>query len=206
MPEAVPSILEKTTAGLPNWAWGLVIVAGMGVGYLFVRSKNAQTSTNQTTATAAPITDTGGTSQAPLGGGGDQVNPVLTVPGGSSGSVPILPPGYTPIYDNQGNLIGWEPPVTPPTQTAPGGSGGTSSGGTFVNPLIPLGQWNTGPYTLRKGAKVGYADTVVVNGVEYSIAGGQMGRIWGVPGKMTWDQALRANNKTLLYASASAYH
>lgn len=126
---AIGGFLGKTTANLPNWAWGLVIVVGAGIGFIFVK-KNASSATatgaatNASTAVATPITDMGGqpgVNNAPIDmSGGGQQNPVLTVPGGSGGQVPILPPGYTPIYDSQGNLVGWEPPgTTPPTQKPP---------------------------------------------------------------------------------------
>ena len=56
---------------------------------------------------------------APTAGGGIQ-----TVPGPNNSQIPLLPtgqgggPGYTPIFDQLGNLIGYQP-VMPPGQVAP---------------------------------------------------------------------------------------
>ncbi len=185
----IGGFLTKTTGSLPNWAWGLVIVAGAGVGYYFVKKNNA-TSTNASTAVATPVTDTGpGVNNAPV----DTSNPVLTVPGGTSGTVPILPPGYTPIYDSQGNLIGWEPPGTsPPTQTPP------PAPTNGQNPLIPYGQLPAGNWV--SGSHLNW------QGQTYTVEAGAGGRLWGVPGNLTLDQARLIKNGVLLYAPPSYYH
>ncbi len=205
---AMPEFLSKTTGSLPNWAWIGVIVVGAGAGYLFVRNSN-KTSTNASTAVATPaITDTTGqpgVNNAPVDQSGSGV---LTVPGGPGGSVPILPPGYTPIYDSQGNLIGWEPPGTaPPTQQPPASPpiwqgnpiwsnvpGSTATG----NPLIPQGKLPSGNYVL--------GSQLVWGGQTYTTVPGAGGRLWGVPGTMSGKAADMTAAKILLYAPASYYH
>lgn len=248
MPEGgaheIGGFLGKTTAGLPNWAWGLVIIGGAGVGYLFLRYQNAQAQPTATAETGQPGVPYSGPNQSP----------VVTVPTGSSGGqVPILPPGYTPLYDSQGNIVGWEPSgsnTPPPTQqpppppggskggkggkkgggsdtdgsktpippNSPGGahhpntgpglptgpqpkpqpkpSGGTQSSGGWVNPLVPYG--TSIPAT--GGAFYTY------QGKTYTIVPGAGGRIWGVPGQMSYQAAMQVPAKVLLMAPASYYH
>lgn len=53
------NFLMKETAGLPNWAWGLVVMAGLGIGYFVMRSSGGGSSAATTTdATATPTTPT----------------------------------------------------------------------------------------------------------------------------------------------------
>lgn len=195
MPETgdMGGFLGKTSAGIPNWGWGIVIAGGVIVGYFFTKSKAV---TNQTTSTAVPVTDTSGqpgVNNAPL----DQGNPVLTVPGGASGNVPILPPGYTPIYDSNGNLVAFEPPGSPPIGTVPtSGSPGSPSGAT---PLIPYDFFHPHYFPVHPGGVFNY------QGVSYYIVSDLGGVIKGVPGAKSSTQAAGKSQVTL-YAPSTFYH
>lgn len=179
------NFLTKKIADLPVWAWGLIGIAGIGVGYLIIKRTSAPAIPNQGAASDTSAgnvlpdqTQAGLQPSAPVGPG----NPFPSVPTGN-GTVPVVPPGYVPIYDSNGNLIGWQPPPAPPTvpPPGPGGSPPPPAGspppppGTPGNPLIPKGQWPSNvPFVFGK--------TVTVNGLTYTIGPGSAGVIWGVPG------------------------
>ncbi len=84
---ALPEILTKTTAGLPNWAWGLAIIGGVGVGVLF----NKQASTPALPVDTSTSTDTTSTPPA---------SPPGTLP-------PVTPPagGHTPYTVQHGDTV-----------------------------------------------------------------------------------------------------
>lgn len=70
--------LKKTTAGLPNWAWGLVVVAGLGIGYLIISHQNQANATSQQTQDAAsavqtPAANTGAFTASGTGAGEPQI-------------------------------------------------------------------------------------------------------------------------------------
>ena len=97
--------LSKETAGLPNWAWGAVIVAGIGATYLVPRLFGKSGST------AATAVDTG-TSKANTSGIGLAVDPTSGLPYAVEGLVPSggtsgtqTPPG-TPSGSNLFQEIG----------------------------------------------------------------------------------------------------
>lgn len=110
MSSKVTELLTKETAGLPNWAWGLVVVGGAGVGYWFVRKNSSSTTAaGSTTTSATGATDTsqaganavsqpsdnGGSIDysSQLGAGANPGSPVyiLGTSPGSSGSSPNPP-------------------------------------------------------------------------------------------------------------------
>lgn len=85
----------KETAGLPNWAWGLVVVAGLGIGYFVMRgsqSSATQTSPQSDAASQAVQTapvDANAMTASGVGNGEPQivVLPLASVaPGGSASS------------------------------------------------------------------------------------------------------------------------
>lgn len=111
---ALPEFLTKTTAGLPNWAWGIAIVGGIAVAIFFNKS------------TATPATTEAGVSpgpqpgpQGPPGIAGPQGPPVPTpVPPGPTGP-PIMPPQggshipYTVVSGDTVNSIAAKEGITP---------------------------------------------------------------------------------------------
>lgn len=163
------NLFTKKLAGLPVWAWGLVGIAGVGVGYFVIH----KSSSGIPTGTQASDTSAGAVQadpypqalqpSAPVGPG----NPFMSVPVGS-GTVPVLPNGYNPLYDTNGNLTGYQAPAPPPAATNPNPPG---SPGT---PLLQHGQWGSTPMQ--------FGQTKAVNGVTYTIGPGGNGRVWGVPG------------------------
>lgn len=95
---------------------GFILVAGIGY-YEYNKSKSTSSGVS---GQASPSTD--------LSGAG--ANQYPTVPGGNTGQVPVLPGGLQPLYDPQGNLIGFEPTGTSgTTTTGTTGTGTTTTGG-----------------------------------------------------------------------------
>jgi len=86
---ALPEILTKTTAGLPNWAWGIAIIGGVGVGVLF----NKQASTPALPVDTSTSTDTTSTPTPPA-------SPPGTMP-------PVTPPasGHTAYVVEHGDTV-----------------------------------------------------------------------------------------------------
>ncbi len=114
------NFLMHKAGGLPIWAWGLIGIAGVGIGYYFItrNSSAIPTGTQASNTSAGTVSaDPGSASLQPSNAGGPN-NPFPEIPVGN-GSVPVLPNGYTPIYDNNGNLVGFEPPAPPPSVTPP---------------------------------------------------------------------------------------
>lgn len=103
-------------------AIGAAFLLAAGIGY-YEYSKS-QSSSSGVSGTASPSTDT-------TSGNGTQQ--YATVPGGNTGTVPIIPPGYTPLFDSLGNLIGFQQPGATTTTTTTGtgtGTGTTTGTGT----------------------------------------------------------------------------
>ena len=117
-------LLTKKFAGLPGWAWLLIGVAGVGAGYLLIRYQSSKSSTpNNLTATTTPDLTTGNASgtetnsaTGTVGSNGVIDNPFPETNVGGN-QVPIIPPGYQGVYDQNGTLVGFEPIPTTPTPT-----------------------------------------------------------------------------------------
>lgn len=118
---ASENFITHEVGPLPIWAWGLVIGGGVIAGVIIIPKLTSSTSGipasgSSTTSAGTVAADTSGTNGAYTSG-----NPFQEVPTGS-GNVPVVPSGYTPIYDSNGNLIGWQAPTTPPVASSPGNS------------------------------------------------------------------------------------
>lgn len=136
----IGGFLGKSTAGLPNWAWGAVIVVGIGAAYFlpkFLGQKNptdaTSTGTDQTSGLGLAVDPTTGLPYAVEG---------LVPSGGLAGGTGVQgPPGPT-------GTIGPVGPGGPP-----GTIGGTSTkpapGSTFKGPTGVLHYVTTGNETLR---------------------------------------------------------
>jgi hypothetical protein len=107
---------------------------------------------------------TGGTPVASTTGStGMSTGGIQTVPTSSGGNVPILPPGLNPIFDNSGNLLGYQPIQQQPAPiTNPTGGGNT---------IIPFGSLPS-DIPWKTGQKVTYG------GKTYTMNIGAQGRIW----------------------------
>lgn len=110
--DSVEEFKKLPTAGKVAAIGALVAVAGIG---LYEYRKNAGGSSG---SVASGVASSGNASD-PSAGGGMQ-SPFSQVPTnqGNGSSVPVIPFGDAPIFDGQGNLIGWQQP------------GGSSSGST----------------------------------------------------------------------------
>lgn len=126
-------LLTKKYAGLPGWAWLIVGAAGIGLGVFFIRKQSSTTGTpSDLTAQSTPDLTTADTTSDATGtvgsvGGNGVINNPFPETNINGNQVPIIPAGYQAIYDNSGNIVGYEP--TPPNNTStPGNSGSGNSG------------------------------------------------------------------------------
>jgi len=87
--------------------------------------------------------------QAAGGGGGMTANGITTVPNGSNGQVPFLPPGYSPLYDANGNLISYQP--TPPTTPTGGGTPPPTNPKRLPHQVAPGGRERGGGGPITQG-------------------------------------------------------
>lgn len=115
------NFLTHKLGELPVWGWGLAGIGGIGIAFFVIKSRNAP-QTAIPTGMQASTTTTGNvlpdqTGYAQQAGQITPGAPFPTVPGTGGSQVPVFPgPGWTPILDGQGNVIGWNPPPTPGTQ------------------------------------------------------------------------------------------
>lgn len=137
-----------------------IIIAVLAVGgaafYLYKRGSLSTVSSNSNTQSS--------------GNGNSSAFP--TVQSGN-GSYPLLPYGVTPIYDSQGNLVGYQ---NPPTQQ---NNNGGSSGGTN-KPPIPDKDFHNHHKELTYTVKSG--DTLTKIGSHYGLS---------------WEQVYQQNKKTI---------
>lgn len=116
------NFLMKKIADVPVWGWGIIGIAGIGVGYFIIhRSKPAiPTGTQASDPTAGNVLpDQTPAALQPTNNPVGPGDPFMSVPTGN-GTVPVLPNGYNPIYDANGNLTGYQAPPAPPSATPPG--------------------------------------------------------------------------------------
>jgi len=128
---ALPEFLSKPIAGLPTWAWGLVIIGGVAAGIYFTRSTRA--------APAAPDTSALPTSTD----SGTQPTPPQPAPCSPSWAQPPVngkcPPGMHKSKDglcrcNAPGMVNWGTVCLPPGVQPPGcGGTGTAGGGPAVS-------------------------------------------------------------------------
>ncbi len=93
----IASVATAATAGLPNWAWGLIVAGGAGAGILINRNMSA--------SSAAAPSASGVVDPAAPGAGPPQYPGPSTAPGGSNSQ----PPGSGGILGTGGG-IGRPPP------------------------------------------------------------------------------------------------
>lgn len=153
-------LLTKTYAGLPVWAWLLIGAAGVGAGIILIKWQQKGSSTPAAlTAQSTPDLTTGNAagqesnpSQGAVGNNGVINNPFpeATVNGQQ---VPIIPPGYQAVFDENGNIIGFEPITLPINPPSGGGGSGNPPGSTFRGPTGVLHYVSTGSSNLTQLAQ-----------------------------------------------------
>jgi len=193
------NFLTHKIADLPVWSWGLIGIAGIGVGYFIIKRTSSPAiptgGATSDTASGNVLPDNQGIapSNQPVGPG----DPFRSVPVWQ-GTVPVLPNGYSPIYDSNGNLTGYQAPPPPPLASPPNSNGSLHT----ANPLIP--------YSITWGGKhyfpVAPGGVFNWSGVKYFIVSNTGGVIKGVPGATTLQQAQSSKNQIVLYAPADYYH
>lgn len=144
MPDS--NFLKKDIGGLPVWGWGLIVVGGIGAGFLLIKFTGGSNPLSSLTSAGTNSAGQAGTSEAAGALNGQSGNGTVptTYNNPDTGfasttlngqQVPILPPGYTPITDSAGNVIGYGPASGATTSTSGGvattttttGSGTTST-------------------------------------------------------------------------------
>lgn len=129
----IQELLTKKYAGLPGWSWLIIGAAGIGLGVFLMRRKTSTTAPADLTAQSTPDLTTGNepgaqSNEAGTIGDGGTINNPFPETNVNGSQVPIIPPGYQAIYDNNGNIIGFEP--IPPSNTSTGGSTGSGNSGS----------------------------------------------------------------------------
>lgn len=140
---------------LPMWGKLLAVGVLAVVAYLAWRARSSGTSAQSAAGPAA----SGSQSPFPMVNG-----------------VPLLPSGVNPIYDNQGNLQGYQPSPSPSPSPGAPGVAGVDYG------LIPFGQYKGPSYSeLKPGTKFSY------NGINYILGTGPQGKLYGTdPNGRQW--------------------
>ena len=169
---------------------GVALLGVIGLA-LYERSKSGATTAP---GVASPSTDTQAAQQS----------------GAMIGNVPVIPPGYSSIYNpTTGTLEGYQPTPPPTTTTTSGTTSGTTKTTTttsglpsgYPRPLIPYSQTWSGKhyFPVSPGGVFSY------QGAKYFITGNTNGYITGVPGATTAQQAA-GKGQVLLYAPSAAYN
>lgn len=127
----------KKFGGLPVWAWALIGAGGIGAGILLIRwqqSKGTPASDTTLTSQSTPDLTTGNTGQETAAANTVGDNGIINNPfpetNVNGSQVPVVPPGYTPVYDNNGNIVGWAPTSANSSNT--GSSTGTGFTATTI--------------------------------------------------------------------------
>jgi hypothetical protein len=183
MPEGkgVGHFLQGETAGLPNWAWGLVVVGGIAAAYIVPKFLNPKQPDQASTGTG---TDASGLGLA--------IDPTTGLPYAVEGLVPsgAGAGGGTTITTAPGQLPPLPTPTPTPTPT-PVPIGKPIPHSTNTNPIIPSGQYKGPSFSnLRPGTRYTY------QGVNYLLKAGAEGRLWGINPH---------GQQVLLYGPPSAY-
>lgn len=167
--DAVEEFKKLPTGG--KIAIGGIVVL---VGYLGYRAYEANAASNAASQQASAADTSGANSGYSM------------VPGPGGNSVPILPGGLTPIYDPNGNLIGWQPttPTSPPvTPPAPGGSSGSGNSNTPFFSNAQISQQGNNFFLVQGKNQINLA-SLFPKGTQFFGGGG--GRAWyQLPGSNT---------------------
>lgn len=203
----VGKFLSQDYAGLPGWVWLAIVGAGIGVAYIVPKffggatsSTSGQTATDQGTAnsgtsglglavdptTGLPYAVEGLSPSGGVSGGG----------GASAGGIDLSSTNnlLQQILSNLGQTM----PTPSPTPTPVSTPHPTPTPSTLPHPVLPQGT--------RVPAQAG--SFFSFNGQNYTIVPGPGGRIWGVLGHVSLQQAQQTpigSQKVLLMAPASYY-
>ena len=139
----VGNFMSQKLAGLPVWSWGLIVLAGVGVGFFFLNRKQAATATPANSPAQQALQDTTPTSEQVPNTTGDQVfivpsptsppGGIIPPPTGGNGTASqtytIRQPGKAQGYDqNHAGPPIWSGPGTNAIGEIPWGSVVTSTG------------------------------------------------------------------------------
>lgn len=151
------NFLKKDLGGLPVWAWGLIVVGGVGIGLFFLKGNNPITNLLGTgtssggqsgSSEAGDVVGQSGNGTVPTTFNNPDTGFAQTNVNGQS--VPILPQGYQPITNSGGQVLAFGPVVP----TANNGVGTTSStGGTTTKSAVTVksGSLETTPHDTNGG-------------------------------------------------------
>lgn len=162
---ATGSFFTKETAGLPNWAWGAVVLVGVGVGVVFMKLNKPSTSTPATGTTSTGQTGPSEAAANVDSQSGQVPIYIVTNPGSDQSSTPTTttptpPPTTTPapptyVVRASGKAPGYDSKNTGvPLRSSPGGSTVTTVpfGATITSPGQPV----YGPENLKNGSTLWY--------------------------------------------------
>lgn len=185
--KGIGGFLKGQTGPLPNWAWGLVIIGGIGLAYFLPKLFGGGRGTTGQTST-----DTGTSDQSGLG---LAIDPTTGLPYAVEG---LVPSGGTVAGTGTGSV---QPPPIPPTPPTP------SPTPQPPQPVPVNTAWTPLLNVWPRNIPIAYGQHLSVGGVNYIIGPGGNGRIWGVPannpqaGKLdTWNNVpIEPGQKQLLY-------
>lgn len=131
------NFLTKVTAGLPNWAWGVVILVGLGIGYYVIKTRRP----SNTTDTSNVVGQTQANNQA----GTNALAGAFPTTTSGTQTVPVIPSNTQPVYNPNGDLTAFQQSLVPTTAQSPTTGNTTSNtssamtrSGTSGNDNIPI--------------------------------------------------------------------
>lgn len=133
---AMPAFLQKDTAGIPNWGWVLIIVAGLAAAYIvpkFLAPKQQQDTSNSDTGTTGTTGDQLAASNTALAQGGYTLGIDPTT------GLPYSLTGYVPQGNAAGSLQGPAGPAGAQGPPGPAGPAGAVGATGAVGPAGPAG-------------------------------------------------------------------
>jgi len=137
--------MYNTFKKMPLWGRILVVVITLGViGYAIYKGYQAQQAAAAASSSGSTSTTLNPSSASPMNpadlfGGTSATTPAVSTAPGVNGNVPVWQSLMQPIFDGMGNLIGWEPPTSTGTTTAPPTTPGTPQPGPIVAPPTGTG-------------------------------------------------------------------
>ncbi len=180
---------------LPTWgkfAAGGVVLAVVGIA---IYEKTKASSASNTGLAGPGATGASLDPNAMMGGVQSPYSQVPTT-AGQGASVPVIPSGVNPLFDQLGNLIGWQQPTPPPAIVPPGPSPTSPppASNSYVNLLgkIPNGSKINPGGIDANGQRFWYGtNSFFYAPVGSSVAQGGNGRLWlNLPNKPSNQQGV----------------
>jgi len=115
----IGEFFKKETAGLPNWAWLAILLAGGGIGYLIVKNRGTVPSpAAPSVASPTSAATLAATAASQPGAQESQAGAFPTTQVGTN-TIPVIPSGFAPVYDQNGNLVSFQQGTQPSQQGTP---------------------------------------------------------------------------------------